>query len=106
MEKFVNTSINMKDFQNIYNSFTPNKVEFTGGSMKISDLIRNTRFVKTTKKTKKTKKGGGVEEAGARDNFFNLIGPMGDATSTNVTSELNQKSFDFPKVVNSQRSFI
>jgi len=103
MEKFVNKSINMKDFQNVYNSFTPNKVEFTGGYMKISDLIRNTRFVK---KTKKTKKGGGVEEAGARDNFFNLIGPMGDATSTNIISELNQKSFDFPKVVNSQRSFI
>lgn len=89
---FMNMNINMNEFENVYNSMANKPMIFGGGEMKINDLLN--KYL-----SKKIK--GGYTDA---DNFFHLTRPSLSPTNTNYMSDYNYRNFDYPSVLNNNRT--
>jgi hypothetical protein len=112
-ETFMNIDIDTKDFQEVYNSMADNKLEFTGGKMKIGKFINKMfkgKKFKLPKKFKnlfeKNKKGGDgstVQNYDA-DNFFHLTSADKSYTNINNMTDYKYGKFDFIGSMNVMRT--
>lgn len=101
MQSFLNMKVDMKEFGDIYNKYTTNKLNFGGGSMTVKDLLLKARFADNQTVMKRAKKGGaevplGIESSSARENFFYLIRPNQNFTDINSMSDMVKPSSSYP----------
>lgn len=103
-ESFMNMDVNMKEFETIYNNYTNNKKKFTGGTIKVKDLVKNIVFEPPSKKIK----GGSevIESVEARDNFFYLTKPTANFTNITSMADMTIKDNSFLPFQNIERSIV
>lgn len=96
-QNFMNIDVNMKEFEDVYNTYTDKKINFGGGNMKLSKLVN--KFFGGRKII------GGAEYGNGTDNlFYALQNTNTSATSVNQLSDLIPKSQLFPDYMNTSRS--
>lgn len=96
-QDFMNMDIDLKDFEDVYNNYTNNKVKFGGGSMKLYDLVN--------KYLGNQKLKGGSTYGNGNDNLFYLLQNTNtSATNINQLNDLIPKSQLFPDYMNTSRS--
>lgn len=110
-KSFLDSKVNLNEFENIYNSYTDNKVNFGGGEITVKDLLTSVKFKKEGGKSSKKKKGGAeidltIPESGPQDNFFYLTKPSGVFTNTNNLVDMSANVFNYPGVQTMERSYI
>jgi len=103
-ESFMNMDVNMKEFESIYNNYTSNKKKFSGGTVKVKDLVKNVVF----ETPKRKMKGGGevIESVEARDNFFYLTKPTANFTDITSMADMTIKDNSFLPFQNIERSIV
>lgn len=97
MQSFLNMKVDMKEFGDIYNKYTTNKLNFGGGSMTVKDLLLKARFADN----QSVMKGGaeipqGIESTSARENFFYLTRPNQNFTDINNMNDMSKPSSSYP----------
>lgn len=110
-KSFLDSKVNLNEFENIYNSYTNNKVNFGGGEMTVKDLLTSVKFKKEGGKSSNKKKGGDeidstIPASGPQDNFFYLTKPSGVFTNTNNLVDMSANVFNYPGVQTMERSYI
>jgi len=112
-KSFLDSKVNLNEFQDIYNSYTDNKVNFGGGQISVKDLLTSVKFKKEGGKKSLKKKGGGddvfdftIPSSGPQDNFFHLTKPSGVFTNTNSLADMTPNFFSYPDTQKIERSFI
>lgn len=106
-ESFMNMDVNMKEFESIYNNYTNNKKKFTGGTIKVKDLVKNIVFEPSSSLSSKIKGGSEViESVEARDNFFYLTKPTANFTNITSMADMTIKDNSFLPFQNIERSIV
>lgn len=102
-KKFINMNVNLKEFTDVYNSYSNSKNNFGGGTIKVKDLIKINGGKLKASKASKSKKGGAIADADARKNIFYDYQPSGNVTNVNSFSELTFKEQVKPPISSTSR---
>lgn len=111
-KSFLDSKVNLNEFENIYNSYTDNKVNFGGGVISVKDLLTSVKFKKEGGGKLLKKKSGGsdidstIPTSGPQDNFFYLTKPSGVFTNTNNMVDMSANVFNYPGIQTMERSYI
>jgi len=85
---FRNMDVDMVKFENLYNSYAKEPLNFGGGTMKVSDLLN--KYL-----SKKKMKGGG--------NFFNDFRPQISSTNINSMPDYKYNTLEFQGLISNNR---
>jgi len=119
MEEFLNLNVDLKEFGDIYNSYTDNKLNFGGGYASVRDLLINARFKEDGNIIGGKITGGNLfyksfflndatNNNTVSDNIFHSMQPLNNTTFTDVTSawDMSKASFEYPTEQANIRSFV